>query len=61
MNKILSDGSKAVGIAADQSSTKSLRSDEGVEAPNFFPEGSKPPACRNMKVPGNTTSMEPTP
>ncbi|PWA48262.1 hypothetical protein CTI12_AA491560 [Artemisia annua] len=61
-NKILSGGSKAVGIAADQSSTKNLRSDEGVEAPNFFvPEDSEPPARRNMKVPRNTALTEPTP
>ncbi|PWA57098.1 hypothetical protein CTI12_AA411330 [Artemisia annua] len=61
-NKLLSSGSKAVGMTADQSSTKSLRSDEGIEAPNIFaPEDSEPPAHRTMKVSGNSALTEPTP
>ncbi|PWA55761.1 reverse transcriptase domain-containing protein [Artemisia annua] len=61
-NKILSGGSKEVGITADQSSTKSLRSGEGREAPNLFvPEESEPPARRNMKVSGSPALMEPIP
>ncbi|PWA61631.1 hypothetical protein CTI12_AA371240 [Artemisia annua] len=61
-NKLLSSGSKAVGMTANQSYTKSLRSDEGIEAPNLFaPEDLKPPAHRNMKVSGNSALTKPTP
>ncbi|PWA68403.1 hypothetical protein CTI12_AA305600 [Artemisia annua] len=52
-NKLLSISSKAIGTTADQSSTKSLRSEEGIEASNLFAlEDSEPPAHRNMKASG---------
>ncbi|PWA34813.1 reverse transcriptase domain-containing protein [Artemisia annua] len=61
-SRLLSSGSKAIIKAADQSSTKSLRSVEGLDAHNLFaPEDSESSAHQNMKTLSNSVPTKPIP